>query len=313
VTTEPASPPAIAIVGATATGKSVLSLAIAEAIGGEVVNADALQFYRGMDIGTAKLTLDERRGIPHHQIDTLDVTESASVARYQKAARADIEAIHSRGHRAIVVGGSGLYIRALLDRLDFPGTDPAARAALEARAEEEGPGALYRELTQRDPEAAARIPAQNTRRIVRALEVIGLTGKPYSASLPQRKYAIPAIQVGVRLDIAVLDRRIDERATRMWAGGLVEETEGLVTRGLLQGTTAKRAVGYAEALRHLDGALSFDDALALTARRTRRLARRQGQWFVPDPRVTWIEGATSSGDEARAVTDVLTVLSTLDP
>jgi tRNA dimethylallyltransferase len=306
------SPPVIAIVGATATGKSVLSLAVAEAVGGEVINADALQFYRGMDIGTAKLTVDERRGIPHHQIDTLEVTESASVARFQQEARADVKAIHARGHRAIVVGGSGLYVRALLDRLDFPGTDPEVRSALEARAETEGPGALHRELLARDPQAAASIPAQNARRIVRALEVIALTGRPYSARLPRREYWIPTIQVGVRLDYAILDRRIDHRAARMWNGGLVQETEGLVANGLRRGTTAQRAVGYAEALRHLDGELGFDDAVALTAQRTRRLARRQGQWFVPDSRVTWVEGPISAEDEARAVKDALAAIGTLD-
>ncbi len=309
----PEPPPIVAIVGATATGKSTLSLAVAEALGGEVVNADALQFYRGMDIGTAKLTPAERRTVPHHQIDTLDVTEDASVARYQAAARGDVEAIHARGHRAIVVGGSGLYVRALLDRLDFPSTDPGVRAALEARAAEEGPGILHRELAALDPEAAARIPAQNARRIVRALEVITLTGEPYSASLPRREYSIPAIQVGIRVERDVLDRRIDERALRMWKGGIVEETAALVARGLREGTTAKRAVGYAEALRHLDGEMGFDEALALAAQRTRRLARRQGRWFTPDARVRWVEGAVTVSDEARAVRDVLSELSTLNP
>ncbi len=177
-------PAAISIVGATATGKSAVALAVAERLGGEIVNADSMQFYRGMDIGTAKLPVGERRGIPHHQLDTLDVHEDASVARFQESARADIDAIHARGRRAIVVGGSGLYVRALLDRFEFPGTDPAVRARLEARAQAEGPGILHRELAARDPEAASRIQPQNAKRIVRALEVIELTGELYSSSLP---------------------------------------------------------------------------------------------------------------------------------
>jgi tRNA dimethylallyltransferase len=302
----------IAVVGATGTGKSLLSLDLAESLGGEVVNADALQFYRGMDIGTAKVSVVERRGIPHHQIDTLDVTEGASVARYQGSARDDIEAIHARGNRAIVVGGSGLYIRALLDRLDFPATDPVVRQSLEARGEVEGPGILYRELASLDPDAANRIPPQNTRRIVRALEVITITGRPYSASLPRREYVNPAIQIGVRLPFSDLDRRIDDRTRRMWEGGLVEETVELVTRGLREGTTARRAVGYAEALRHLDGDLTRMEARDLTAQRTRRLARRQGQWFIPDTRVRWVEGAASDAEQKRVVRDALAALGSLD-
>jgi tRNA dimethylallyltransferase len=305
--------PIVAIVGATATGKSALSLRIAEVIGGEVVNADALQFYRGMDIGTAKLSITERRGVPHHQIDTLEVTEEASIARYQGEAREDVAAIHARGHRAVVVGGSGLYVRAVLDRLDFPATDPAVRARLEARAEREGPGTLYRELAAVDPEAAARISALNTRRIVRALEVTTITGRSYSASLPRREYALPAIQIGVRMSVESLDRRIDARSKRMWDGGLVEETQGLVESGLSEGKTAHRAVGYAEALRYLAGELSMDEARDLTAAKTRRLARRQMRWFMPDERVRWIEGAASPDDEERMVREALAVLGTLDP
>lgn len=305
-------PVIVAIVGATASGKSALSLRIAEAIGGEIVNADALQFYRGMDIGTAKLALKERRGIPHHQIDTLAITEEASVARYQQEARADVAAIHTRGGRAIVVGGSGLYLRALLDRLDFPATDPAVRSGLEARAEREGPGTLYRELAKVDPAAAARIPAQNLRRIVRALEVIAITGRPYSASLPRREYALPAIQIGLGMGFDELDRRIDERTRRMWEGGLLEEVRGLVDRGLREGKTARRAVGYAEAIMCLDGNLSPDEARDLTAQRTRRLARRQTRWFLPDERVRWIDGATD-GDEERVVGAALAALGRVEP
>lgn len=302
----------IAIVGATATGKSTLSIGLAEKIGGEVVNADALQFYCGMDIGTAKLSEADRRGIPHHQIDTLKVTEEASVARYQREARTDIETIRGRGNRAIVVGGSGLYVRALLDYLDFPATDRLVRARLEARAEEEGPGALHRELAECDPEAAKRIPAQNARRVIRALEVIAISGRPYSASLPHPEYRLPTIQIGLRREYADLDRCINARTRKMWDGGLIEETRHLVDMGLKEGKTARRAVGYAEALQYLDGEIGLDDARDLTARRTRRLARRQWRWFSPDARVIWIEGAEEPSDEDRVVREALEVLGNLE-
>lgn len=290
------APAVIAIVGATATGKSAVALAVAERLDGEIVNADSMQFYRGMDIGTAKLTVDERRGIPHHQIDTLDVHEDASVARFQAQARADIDAIHGRGHRAIVAGGSGLYLRALLDHFDFPGTDPAVRARLEERARIEGPGMLHRELASKDPVAAERIPAQNAKRIVRALEVIELTGEQYSANLPTHEYEIPAIQVGLALDYESLDPRIDARVDHMWQLGLVDEVRTLAEHGLREGVTARRAVGYAETLRHLDGELSVQETREHIARNTRRLARRQARWFQPDARVTWVAApATASG------------------
>ncbi|MBN2176178.1 MAG: tRNA (adenosine(37)-N6)-dimethylallyltransferase MiaA [Demequinaceae bacterium] len=303
----------VAIVGATATGKSSLALAIAEAVGGEIVNADPQQFYRGMDIGTAKVPVSERRGIFHHQIDTLGIREEASVARYQKGARADLESIRARGSAVVVVGGSGLYIRALLDRLDIPPTDPGVRAAIEARVDEEGPGVLHRELMAVDPEAAARIPAQNARRIIRALEVIAITGGPYSATLPRREYVLPTVQIGLRTDRDVLDRRIEERTRRMWDGGLLEETEELVRVGLREGRTARRAVGYAEALRCLDGEITRDEGVTLTAQRTRRLARRQDRWFNPDERVRWIGGAASPGHEAGVVREALRLLGRVEP
>jgi tRNA dimethylallyltransferase len=307
-----APPPLIAVVGPTATGKSDLALALAEALDGEVINADAMQFYRGMDIGTAKLGPEERRGIPHHQIDTLEVVEDASVARFQAAARADADAIHARGRRAIAVGGSGLYLRALLDRFDFPETDPVVRAGLEARAEVEGPGLLHRELALLDPVAASKIQPQNTKRIVRALEVIAITGLPFSSTLPGRTYALPAIQIGLRVPLDVLDARIDARAQRMWDGGLLGETRGLVTRGLRDGVTARRAVGYAEALAHLEGALTEDAAREATARNTRRLARKQLKWFGPDERVVWIDGHRVGEDPSRVLADALAALGTLD-
>jgi len=305
-------PRVIAVVGPTATGKSDLALGLAGELGGEIINVDAMQFYRGMDIGTAKLREEERRGIPHHQIDVLEVTEDASVARFQAAARADADAIHARGRRVVAVGGSGLYLRALLDEFEFPETDPEIRAALEARGEAEGPGILHRELAALDPESAARIPAQNAKRIVRALEVIEITGRPYSASLPTRSYAIPAVQIGVRVPLGVLDARIDERAGRMWDRGLLDETRALVGRGIRTGVTARRAVGYAEALGLLDGQLTEDAAREATARNTRRLARKQLKWFGPDERVTWVDGPRNEDDAPRVLADALAALGRLD-
>ncbi len=302
----------IAVVGGTATGKSVLALDLAERLDGEIINADSMQFYRGMDIGTAKLPADERRGIPHFQLDTLDVTEDATVATYQRDARADVDAIHARGRRAIVVGGSGLYIRALLDRFEFPATNPAIRERLESRAEIEGPGVLYRELAIADPKAAAKIQPQNAKRIVRALEVIEITGAPFSASLPTREYVAPAIQVGVRLPYSDLDPRIDARVRRMWDLGLVGETRRLVDAGLKSGTTARRAVGYAETLRHLDGELSAEQTKEMIAQHTRRLARRQHRWFGPDSRVRWVDGPVSERDQQRVATQALEAIASLD-
>ncbi|WP_062294336.1 tRNA (adenosine(37)-N6)-dimethylallyltransferase MiaA [Demequina phytophila] len=305
------APVVIAVVGATATGKSALSLALAAELDGEVVNADSMQFYRGMDIGTAKLGADERRGIPHHQLDLLDVHEDASVARFQAEARADIAAIHARGRRAIVVGGSGLYLRALLDRFEFPGTDPELRAALEARADAEGPGALHRELVAVDPAAAAKIPPQNVKRLVRALEIIALTGSTQS-SLPRHEYAAPALTIALDLPYELLDPRIDARVDAMWDAGLVGEVTALEARGLRDGVTARRAVGYAETLRHLDGELDAAGTRALIARHTRRLARKQAQWFRPDPRVRWIDAPRDHGDVARAAADASSLVRAAD-
>ncbi|GIG54258.1 tRNA (adenosine(37)-N6)-dimethylallyltransferase MiaA [Demequina activiva] len=298
----------IAIVGATATGKSAVSLALAERLGGEIINADAMQLYRGMDIGTAKLPVAQRRGIPHHQLDTLEVTEDAAVASYQRDARADAESIHQRGGRAVVVGGSGLYVRALLDRFEFPPTDPQVRARLEARADAEGPGMLHRELAAADPVAAARIPAQNAKRVVRALEVIELKGRPFSASLPTHQYEIPAVQIGLRLAYEELDPRIEARVEHMWDAGLVEEVRALDSRGIRDGVTARRAVGYAETLRHLDGELDADATRALIQQNTRRLARRQAKWFRPDGRVHWIDAPRDEADVDRAAEDALALI-----
>jgi tRNA dimethylallyltransferase len=277
----------VAVVGPTATGKSDLGVALAERLGGEVVNADALQLYRGMDVGTAKLPVAERRGIPHHLLDVLDPQEDATVAAYQHDARAAVEQIGARGRRPVVVGGSGLYVRALLDRIEFPGTDPAVRADLEARVEAEGSRALHAELARLDPVAAEGIGPRNARRVVRALEVIALTGRAYSANLPGHDYAVPAVQIGLDCDRAVLDERVQVRVDRMWSAGLVAEVRGLLERGI--GRTASRAVGYAEVLAALRGEITEDEARAQVVAGTRRLARKQMGWFGRDPRVHWLD------------------------
>ena len=281
----------IAVVGPTATGKSALSIALAQALGGEVVNADSMQLYRGMDIGTAKLAPAERGGVPHHLLDIWPVTEPASVAEYQARARAAVDDILARGRVPLLVGGSGLYVRAVLEEFQFPGTDPAVRARLEGELAEAGPGALYARLRNADPVAAASILPGNGRRIVRALEVIELTGAPFTASLPQPKPFYGSVQVGVDLDTGVLDERIATRVDLMWAAGLVAETRSLVGQGLRAGRTASRALGYQQVLRLLDGELSEPEARAETVRATRRFVRRQRSWFRRDPRIVWLDAA----------------------
>ncbi|MBO9568418.1 MAG: tRNA (adenosine(37)-N6)-dimethylallyltransferase MiaA [Cellulomonas iranensis] len=277
----------VALVGPTATGKSDLALELALALGGEVVNTDAMQLYRGMDVGTAKLAPAERRGVPHHLLDVLDPRDEASVADYQVQARAVLTALAHRDVRAVAVGGSGLYVRALLDRMEFPGTDAAVRAALEERVETEGARALHAELAAVDPAAAESIGPRNARRLVRALEVVTLTGRPYSASLPRHEYEVPAVQIGLDCDRAALDERIARRVERMWDAGLLDEVRALAAHGL--GRTASRAVGYAQALAELAGELDGAQARAATAAGTRRLARKQMGWFGRDPRVTWLD------------------------
>ncbi len=284
--------PVLAVVGPTATGKSELALDVVDLLGGpdaaEAVNADAMQLYRGMDVGTAKLPPGERRGVAHHQLDVLEVTQEASVAAYQRAARADIAAVEQRGRHPVLVGGSGLYVRAVLDELEFPGTDPEVRRRLEQRAEEEGAAALHAELAARDPAAAERILPGNTRRVVRALEVITLTGRPFSASLPEHRYHLPAVQVAIDVPREELDRRIADRARAMLDGGLLEETRELLAAGLAEGRTASRAVGYAQAIAVVEGRMSLDDAHTAITTATRQLARRQEKWFRRDPRVQWL-------------------------
>ncbi len=282
-------PVTVAVVGATASGKTGLSLDLAQRLGGEVVNTDAMQVYRGMDVGTAKLPPAERRGIPHHLLDLLDVTETATVAQFQGWARAAIDDIRGRGATPVLVGGSALYTRAILDRFEFPGTDESVRRELEADLERLGHPAMHDRLARLDPEAADRILADNGRRVVRALEVIALTGRPYSASLPQLEYADPlTLQVGVDIDRPALDARIDERVRRMYDEGLVDEVERLLDLGLERGLTAGRAIGYREAAAYLRGEMGRDDAIARTQAATRRFARRQDSWFRKDPRVVWV-------------------------
>jgi tRNA dimethylallyltransferase len=287
----------IALVGPTAAGKSGLALRVADAVGGEIVNADSMQLYKGMDIGTAKLSLAQRQGIPHHLLDVWDVRQTASVAEYQRLAREAIADVQRRGRVPVLAGGSGLYVRAALDQLDFPGTDPGLRSRLEAELAERGPVALHGRLAALDPAAAAAILPTNGRRIVRALEVIELSGKPFAAALPEYESVYPAVQIGLAVDRAELDRRIADRTTRMFAAGLAEEVAGLEPAGLRAGKTASRALGYAQVLRFLGGECTVEEAHAETILATRRFARRQEAWFRRDPRVTWLAaGDAGAGD-----------------
>jgi tRNA dimethylallyltransferase len=278
----------VVIVGATAVGKSDLAVELALRWAGEVVNADSMQLYRGMDIGTAKLTPAERRGVPHHLLDVWDVGRVASVADYQLLAGEVLADLSARCRPAVVVGGSGLYVRALLGDLAFPGTDPALRARLEREQEEHGAAALHARLAARDPEAAATIAASNLRRVVRALEVVELTGQPFRLSMASYA-AVDAVQVGLTVPRPVLDERIEQRVQRMWEEGFVEEVRRLAGAGLREGLTARRAMGYAQVLRHLAGECSEQEARAETVRATRRFVRRQETWFRRDPRIVWLD------------------------
>ena len=281
--------PIVAVVGATASGKSDLALDLAEALGGEIVNTDAMQVYRGMDIGTAKLLLAERRGIPHHLLDLLSVTEPATVAEFQRWARAAIAECRGRGVVPVLVGGSALYTRAILDEFDFPGTDTEVRARYDAALVELGAEALHRRLAEVDPAAAASILPTNGRRIVRALEVIEITGRPFTATLPAPTYADPrTVQIGVDIDRDTLDARIAARVGRMWDQGFVEEVRRLAAAGLREGLTANRALGYRQVLAFLDGELTEAEAREQTVTGTRRFARRQDSWFRKDARITWV-------------------------
>jgi tRNA dimethylallyltransferase len=283
----------IAVVGPTATGKSDLGLALAHAYDGEVVNADAMQLYRGLDIGTAKLTPAERAGVPHHLLDVLDVTETASVAAYQRAARRVVEDVLAAGRTPVLVGGSGLYVQAVVDELEFPGTDPALRAELAAELDEHGSAALHARLAAVDPSAAVAILPSNGRRIVRALEVIALTGRPFAARLPEA--AAPrydAVLLGLDRSTEDLDGAVARRVARMFAAGLVAETRGLLP-GLREGQTASRALGYQQVLSALDGFTEFATAAADTVVATRRFVRRQRSWFRRDRRIVWMDADAS--------------------
>ncbi|MEU5840458.1 tRNA (adenosine(37)-N6)-dimethylallyltransferase MiaA [Rhodococcus sp. NPDC047139] len=302
-------PRPVAVVGPTATGKSDLGLDLAEALGGEIVNIDAMQQYRGMDIGTAKLSLEERRGIPHHQLDVLDVTETATVARYQRAATADVEAIRERGRVPIVVGGSMMYVQALLDEWQFPATDPRVRAKWEAVLESDGLAAIHQALKRADPAAAATILPTDGRRMVRALEVVELTGEPFAASQPtigEPRWG--TVILGVDRATGELDERIARRTDLMFERGLVEEVHELAGAGLREGVTAPRAIGYAQVLAYIDGEYSLDEARERTFVGTRRYVRRQRSWFRRDPRIHWLDGADPDllGSARRLVQDAWT-------
>ena len=285
--------PIVAVVGATAAGKTGLSLDLAEALGGEIVNTDAMQVYRGMDIGTAKLAESERRGIRHHLLDLLDITEPATVAEFQELARGTIAALRAAGTVPVLVGGSALYTRAVLDRFEFPGTDPEVRERLEAELAESGVDVLAARLAELDPVSARRIEEMtpgNGRRIVRALEVIEITGKPFSARLPVQEYADPhSIQIGVDIDRPTLDARIELRVEEMFAAGFVDEVARLIEHGLLESRTALSAIGYRPVAAYLAGELSLEEARERTVQQTRRFARRQDAWFRKDPRVVWVQ------------------------
>ncbi|WP_329568035.1 tRNA (adenosine(37)-N6)-dimethylallyltransferase MiaA [Kitasatospora sp. NBC_01266] len=281
--------PVVSVVGATAAGKSDLAVALARALGGEVINTDSMQLYRGMDIGTAKLTLDERGGIPHHLLDIWEVTETASVAEYQRLARAEIDRLLAAGRPPVLVGGSGLYVRAAIDEMEFPGTDPAVRGRLEAELAEHGPAVLHARLAGLDPAAAAAILVGNGRRIVRALEVIELTGRPFTANLPSNTAVYDAVQIGVAVPRPELDERITLRVDRMWQAGLLDEVRALEARGLREGLTAGRALGYQQVLAHFADECTEEEARAETVRATKRFARRQESWFRRDDRIHWLD------------------------
>jgi tRNA dimethylallyltransferase len=284
--------PLVALVGPTGTGKSDLGVALAERLGGEVVNADSMQLYRGMDVGTAKLTPAERRGVPHHLLDVWRVTERASVAEYQRLARAAAEDIRGRGRLPLLVGGSGLYVRAVLDDLDFPGTDPGLRARLEAELAAAGSASLHVRLSRVDPAAARDILPSNGRRLVRALEVVELTGRPFAATLPASSATDDTVRIGLDRP-ADLDRLVAERVHRMWRRGLVDEVRALAGQGLRDGPTASRALGYRQVLDCLDGRYDEATARAETIRATRRFVRRQRSWFRRDERVRWLDGGSA--------------------
>lgn len=290
--------PLVAIVGPTGSGKSELALTLAERFNGEAINADSMQFYRGMDIGTAKLPLAQRRGIKHHLVDFLSVKEDTTVAAFQQLARDAIADIRSRGKLPILVGGSGLYNRAAIDILEFPGTDPDVRAALERELEEDGLSVLLQRLAGVDPVSAARI--NDGKRVVRALEVHALTGRPFSSFMPEREYVSPTVQIGLNGDRAQLHQRLETRVHTMVEAGLLDEVKALIPEGLREGRTAHKALGYQQFLRVLDGESTVEQASEETIVATRQFARRQLTWFRADPRIKWLDWSQKDLGEAAA-------------
>ena len=297
----------IVIGGATATGKSDLAVAVAERLGGQIINADSMQLYKGMDIGTAKLSVEERHGIPHHMLDLVNVKTDVTVAWYQEHARNLVDQLLELEVPTIVVGGTGLYIKAILDDLNFPDTDPEIRARLAAEADEIGGAAMHQRLAGLDPAAALAIPKENVRRVVRALEVIEITGKPFTANLPRQdstRYP-QAYQFGLATDRARLDERIDARVERMWSQGIVAETETLIGQGLLEGKTAQAALGYAQIIKMKHGLLSETEAKAETKVTTRQYARRQETWFNRDQRIQWLAPAPTSAQLEQVLASII--------
>jgi len=291
----------VIISGATATGKSELAIEVAKEICAEIISADSMQLYKGMDIGTAKLTMAERQGITHHLLDLVDIKTDVTVSWYQELARAKIDELRGAGKNVVVVGGTGLYIKAILDDLNFPETDPEVRMKLNQEAEKIGGDAMHQRLAKLDPAASLAIPKENVRRVIRALEVIEITGKPFTAILPREdstKYP-DAMQFGLAMDRESLDIRIDNRVAKMWESGFVDEVEELINQGILEGKTAQAAIGYAQIIRMKHGSMSQEEAIEDTARATRQYARRQETWFSRDLRITWLS-ATSNLSERKA-------------
>ena len=300
--------PLVAVVGLTASGKSGFSLQLAAALGErgvacEIISADAFQLYRGMDIGTAKVSVQERGGIPHHLLDVLELEEKASVAAYQRSCRQVINEIRAREALPILVGGSGLYVRAVLDKIEFPGTDSGIRAQLETQAAQLGIEKMHQRLAEVDPESAARIVPANERRVIRALEVYELTGKRFSATMPRREYFQPAVQLGIKWPLAVLDERISQRTAQMLTQGFIEEVAELEKRGLAHTPTACRATGYQAVMDYLAGKITREESAEQIALQTRQLARKQRKWFRKDPRIHWLDGeAGASSNLKQALT-----------
>jgi tRNA dimethylallyltransferase len=295
------TPKVIVILGATAVGKTALSLELAHALDAEIVNADSMQLYRGMDIGTAKIPVDERQGIPHHMFDVLDVTESAAVSDYQTAARAVLDDIHERGKRAMLVGGSGLFIQSVLEDLQFQASDPEVRNSLNEEAERIGTSAMYARLLELEPEAGAKVLPNNLRRIIRALEVVELTGKTPMTTLSKLPDVYPSIRVGLRRPRPELGERIAQRVALMWDQGFIDEVAQLETVGLREGVTASKALGYAQVLEAFDGIVTLEQAAENTVAATRRFAKRQDSWFGRDDSIVWLDAANATAESVLSL------------